>query len=128
MTVSRLSVTDSHYVKQKKGRRVLRLFWGLNRYDLANALKHVLALFGVVAYFCLVVRQRDVKRLIDAVDVVDPHTFQLLRAQILFYVLPVFRRKNYIANTSAFCGKHLLLDSAYRQHIAAERDLTSHRC
>ena len=58
--------------------------------ELTDALEHMLTLFGVVTDFGLVVRQRDVQRLINAVDIVDFHPFELFRGQILFNILPVF--------------------------------------
>ena len=58
--------------------------------ELTDALEHVLTLFGVVTDFSLVVRQRDVQRLIDAVDIVDSQPFELFRGEILFNILPVF--------------------------------------
>ena len=51
---------------------------------------------------------------------------QLLGREIFLKVHLVFRGQNHIANACTFGGQNFLLDTAHRQHVSAQRDLSSH--
>lgn len=81
---------------------------------LADALEHLFALLGVMPHVGLVMRKRDGERFIDAIHEVNLHALLLLWSQILFDVLPVFRRQDYMSDAGSLGGQELLLDPTYR--------------
>ena len=102
------------------------LFWDPSEGWLAYALEYVLTLLGIVPYFSLAMRQRDGQSFIDAIYVVHLDAVELLGRQVLLDVLTVLGRQNHMAHTRSFGSKEFFLDSAHRQDIPAQRDLTSH--
>ena len=81
----------------------------------------------ILLLFANRLRQRHCQHVFDTAGVVDAHTFDLIRRQILIDVLTIFRRQDDILHAGALGGEKLLLDAAHGQNIAAQCDLTSHR-
>ena len=73
--MTRECMITEHTRRARKRRSMLRLF--STRVNLAHALEHVLALLRVLADFRLIVGQRKIERIIDAVDVMDIQSIEL---------------------------------------------------
>src|SRR5262249_44260067 len=92
-----------------------------------DILQNMFAFDFVLLLLEFVVGQSDVEHLTDACCIVDVQSFELLGCEVLFEVLPVFSRKNYIVDPCALRGQNLLFNSANWKHVSAEGNLASHR-
>ena len=70
--------------------------------------------------------QRQVHHFFHRLHVVQLHVADLLALQIFADVDFVFVGNDDFENAAAFCGQHLFLDAADRQHLPGERDLAGH--